>query len=168
MSTFDELEFAEVQVAPVPAAQMPGESASDPAAIAGAMHATFDKLGAFLQEHALAPAGPPRAIYTSYGPEGIKFILAMPITAPPAASIETGPGFVATLPGGKAMRFTHRGPYAGLMQTYGQITEFLKAKGLMKTEADWARYMPMWEEYQNDPHTTPEPDLLTYIYLPIA
>ena len=102
MSTFDDLEFVEVQVAPVPAAQMPGESASDPASIASAMHATFDKLGAFLQEHALAPAGPPRAIYTSYGPEGIKFIVAMPIGALPAASIETGPGFITTVPGSKA------------------------------------------------------------------
>ena len=166
MSTFDALEFAEVEVAPVLAAQMPGESASDPAAIGNAMHVAFDKLMAFQQEHSLAPAGPPRAIYTSYGPEGIKFVVAIPIAAPPAAPIAAGPGSVATLPGGKAMRFTHRGPYANLMQTYGQITEFLKAKGLMKTEADWARYMPMWEEYHNDPHTTPEPDLLTYIYLP--
>lgn len=167
MSTFDALEFAEVEVAPVPAAQMPGESASDPATIGSAMHATFDKLGAFLQEHTLAPAGPPRAIYTSYGPEGIKFTVAIPIAALPATQIEGGPGLVGTLPGGKAMRFTHRGRHANLMQTYGQITEFLKAKGLMQNEADWARYMPMWEEYQNDPHTTPEPDLLTYIYLPL-
>jgi hypothetical protein len=27
--------------------------------------------------------------------------------------------------------------------------------------------MPMWEEYPNDPHTTPEADLLTYIFLPM-
>ena len=52
-------------------------------------------------------------------------------------------------------------------KTYGRITEFLKEKGLLKSEADWARYMPMWEEYRNDPTTTPEAELVTYIYLPV-
>ena len=42
-----------------------------------------------------------------------------------------------------------------------------KAKGPLQCEADWARYMPMWEEYLNDPQTTPEAELLTYIYLPV-
>ena len=76
-------------------------------------------------------------------------------------------GFVDTLAGGKTLRFTHRGPYAGLMGTYGQITQFMLAKGRMESEADWARYMPMWEEYLNDPETTPEEELLTHIYLPV-
>ena len=57
---------------------------------------------------------------------------------------------------------------ASLAATYGQITEFLKAKGLMQSEADWARYMPMWEEYLNDPQTTPGAELMTYIYLPAS
>ena len=157
MATFDALEYAEVEVAPVPAAQMPGESASDPATIASAMHATFDKLGAFLQEHALAPAGPPRAIYTSYGPEGIKFIVAIPIAAPPAAPIAAGPGSVATLPGGTAMRFTHRGPYAGLMQTYGQITEFLKAKGLRKPRQTGPNTCPCGRSTSTTPTPPPKP-----------
>ena len=167
MPTFDALEFAEVEVPAVLAAQMPGESTPDPAAISGAMHGAFEKLGAFLQQHKLRPSGPPRAIYTSYGPQGIGFVVAMPIAARPAAAIKDGPGFVESIPAGKAMRFTHRGPYADLMKTYGRVTEFLKAKGLMKSEADWARYMPMWEEYLNDPHTTPEAKLVTYIYLPV-
>jgi len=38
----------------------------------------------------------------------------------------------------------------------------------MQSEADWARYTPMWEEYRNDPETTPEAELLTYIYLPVT
>jgi len=54
------------------------------------------------------------------------------------------------------------------MLTYGRITEFCKSKGLMQTEADWARYMPMWEEYLNDPQTTPADQLVTYIYLPVS
>ena len=167
MSQFDVLEFAEVDVPPVLAAQMPGECGPDPAVIAGAMRAAFDKLMGFMRELRASPAGPPRAIYTAYGPQGVRFIVAAPITARPPVTRTLGPGFVKNLAGGRAMRFTHRGPYADLAKTYAQITEFLKAKGLMKTEADWARYMPMWEEYRNDPQTTPEAELLTYIYLPV-
>jgi hypothetical protein len=47
MSDFDALEFAEVQVPPPLAAQMPGQSAADPPAIAAAMGQTFGKLMAF-------------------------------------------------------------------------------------------------------------------------
>jgi effector-binding domain-containing protein len=167
VSDFDALEFTEVEVAPTLAAQMPGQSAADPPAIAAAMGQTFGKLMAFIGQHGLVPAGPPRTIYTAYGPEEIKFTVALPIAAPPATGVESGPGSVGSLPGGKALRFTHRGPYANLMATYGGITELLKAKGLMQSEADWAKYMPMWEEYLNDPRTTPEAELMTFIYLPV-
>ncbi|MCU0915783.1 MAG: GyrI-like domain-containing protein [Planctomycetes bacterium] len=167
MSQFDALEFAEVEVPPVLAAQIPGTCGPDPAAIGRAMRTTFEQLGAFLPQHALVPSGPPRSIYTSYDPDGVKFVVAMPVAAPAPIPIEGGAGSVEFLPGAKTLRFTHRGPYPNLMMTYGRITEFLKSKGLMKTEADWARYMPMWEEYLNDPHTTPEAELVTYIYLPV-
>lgn len=167
MSQFDALEFAEVEVPPVLAAQIPGECGPGPAAIGAAMRTAFTKLLGFVREHRLSSAGPLRAIYTAYGPQGVRFIVAMPVATPPAAMRTMGPGFVKNLAGGKAMRFTHRGPYASLVKTYGQIMEFLKTRGLMKTETDWARYMPMWEEYLNDPQTTPEADLLTYVYLPV-
>ncbi len=166
MSTFDALAFAEVQVPRVLAAQYAGESTSDPGAIAAAMGEAFGKLMSFVGQQKLAPSGPPRTIYTSYDPKAVRFIVAMPVAAPPAKPIKARAGSVESIPGGKALRFTHHGPYANLANTYGQITEFLKAKGLMKTEADWAKYMPMWEEYLNDPRTTPEAELLTYIYLP--
>jgi effector-binding domain-containing protein len=115
----------------------------------------------------LAPNAPPRVIYTSYGPEGTTFKVAMPVVAAPAGQAEDASIKVAPLAGGKAYRFTHHGSYANLGRTYGQITEFMKAKGWMKTDADWARYMPMWEEYLNDPAKTPEADLVTHIYLPV-
>jgi len=114
----------------------------------------FQRTHGFVRQHRLSPSGPPRAIYTAYGPQGVRFIAAIPIAKAPAATRMIGPGFVKNLVGSKAMRFTHRGPYADLKKTYGQITEYLKTKGLIKTEAEWSRYMPMWEEYLNDPQTT--------------
>lgn len=167
MSIAEDLEFAEVEVSPVLAAQIPGQSTSDPSAISKAMGEAFDSLTTFLERQSLVPSGPPRAIYKSYGPEGTNFIVAMPIASPPAGPVESGAGFVDSLSGGKALRFTHHGPYRDLMTTYGRITEFMLFKGLMKSEADWARYMPMWEQYLNDPHTTHEADLVTHIYLPL-
>lgn len=167
MSIAEELEFTEFEVLPVLAAQMPGQSASDPSEIGKAMGEAFGALGSFLGRHSLVHSGPPRAIYTSYGPEGTNFIVAMPIASPPAGPVGEGPGFVGTLSGGKALRFTHRGPYRDLMTTYGRITEFMLLKGLMRSESDWSLYMPMWEEYLNDPHTTPEAELVTHIYLPL-
>ena len=169
MSDYSDLEFVEVEVAPVLAAQMAGACATDPAAIGKAFGTIFEKLGAFVQAAALTPAGPPRAIYTDYSPDGLKFVLALPVAGSPAGALPEGSEcFVETLPGGKILRFTHHGPYPELMKTYGRVTEFMKAKGLMETEADWARYMPMWEEYMNDPETTPEADLVTHICLPTA
>ena len=167
MSTFNDLEFAEVEIPSVLAAQIPAESASDPASISSAMGEAFETLMIFLKRHALVPCGPPRAIYRSYNTEGTKFVVAMPIVTP-FGSVAGGSGFVDSISGGKALRFTHHGSYQDLMKTYEQITQFLLAKGLMKSEADWTQFMPMWEEYLNDPATTPEAELLTYIYLPIA
>jgi len=167
MSEFDRLEFAEIAVAPVLALQVAGQCGSDPKEIGPAIEAAFGQLAALIEEHALTPAGPPRSIYTSCGPQQMEFIVAMPIAAAPDEAMEDAARSIGTLPGGKTLRFTHRGPYSGLMETYGLITQFMQAQGRMESEADWARYMPMWEEYLNDPHTTPEAELLTHIYLPV-
>lgn len=168
MSGFEALEFIEVEVPSVLAAQIPGQCEARPTAIGEAIGSAFGQLMAFEKQHKLAPVGPPRTIYAAHGPKGIEFVVAIPIAAPLTQLVKTGPGFIRELSGCKAMRFTHRGPYANMKDTYGQITAFLKSKGLMKTEADWAKYTPMWEEYLNDPHTTPEADLVTYIYLPLS
>ncbi len=169
MATYEDLEFTEVEVAETVAAQMATESATAPEAIGAAMGKTFAKLEAFMQDQGLCPAGPPRTIYTGYSAEGIQFTVALPIAeAPATAPTEGEDGYVGTLGGTKTMRFVHRGPYPNLMATYGRITEYLTAKGLLQSEADWVKYMPMWEEYVNDPEDTPEAELLTYIYLPVV
>lgn len=168
MTAFDDLEFSEVEVPPALAAQLPGHCAPDPASVSAAIGAAFGALLGFLGRHALTPVAPPRVVYTSYGPEGVSFTVAMPVAAPPAAPADEAPATVDVLPAAKAYRFTHRGPYQNLMQTYGRITAFMQSKGWMQSEADWARYMPMWEEYLNDPDKTPDAELLTFIFLPVG
>jgi effector-binding domain-containing protein len=168
MADLGNLEQTEADVPPVLAAQLAGRSASDPAAISAAMGVAFGTIMQFLQRHGLAPVGPPRALYTEYGPQGTAFTVAMPIAAAPDAVAADGPVRVGTLGGGKALRFTHRGPYRDLAKTYERIAQIMQAQGRMKDASDWARYTPMWEEYLNDPRTTPEADLLTHIYLPLT
>lgn len=162
------LEKAEVDVPAVLAAQVNGQSAPDPQSMSQAMAAAFGTLREFMQRCSLSCGGPPRTIYTAYGPQGVTFTVAMPLAGPPASVPQGGPVTVGTITGKRALRFTHRGPYHELMQTYNRITQFMQAEGMITSQADWARYMPMWEEYLNDPRTTPEADLLTYLYVPLG
>lgn len=168
MPEFDVLEFAEIETPAVQALQIERECGSDPVVIGEAVNAAFDQLGTSLRQMQLNPTGPPRIIYTSYSPDTVCFTLAIPISTLPAGTVEGGNASASLMSGGKYMRFSHRGSYSGLADTYSQIAEYLKKEGLMEGEADWARYMPMWEEYVGDPDETPEQDLLTYIYLPKA
>lgn len=167
MATAIELEFAEVQVAPALAVQMSSQCSPDPASIGAAMQSGFGLLMGFVCRHGLTSNGQPRAIYTAYGAGGVSYTLALPVAAGPATGVDEPPVQVDTLPAAKAYRFTHHGPYPNLAQTYGQITAFMKDRGWMESEADWMRYMPMWEEYISDPEKTPPAELVTYIYLPV-
>jgi hypothetical protein len=167
MSGFADLEFTEVEVPTILAALVRRDSGSAPAAIASALGPAFGAVMGFLARHGLEMSAPPRVIYESSDAQKTQFLVVAPIAAPPAAQIPAGPVFIGSIPGRKALRFTHRGAYRNLMETYGRITELMQEKGLMQCETDWARYMPMWEEYANDPDTTPEAELLTYIYLPV-
>lgn len=160
------LEFAEVQIASTLAAQLSGHSATDPASIGQALREAFESLMSYVSCHHLGITGHPRAIYTAHDSSGLSFRAAIPVTAGLPEPGEQSPISVGALPAGKAYRFTHHGPYAKMAHTYGQISQFLKEQGLMNSEADWARFRPMWEEYRNDPANTPPADLLTYIYLP--
>jgi|SRR5581483_3649892 len=167
MPTAIDLEFADVNVESTLAIQLSGHSGVDPREIGHAIRAAFESLMSFMGRRNLAAAGAPRVIYTGHGADGIWFTLAMPIHAQAALAVEA-PFRVETLPARRAYRFTHHGPYENLRHTYHLIEEFLKGKGWMKSQADWAKYMPMWEEYLNDPQTTRPENLLTHIYLPVT
>lgn len=160
-----ELEFAEVELPAIVAAQFSSHCGPQSSDIGAAMGPAFGALMAGVQQQGLVPAGPPRTIYHAVRPTGFDFTVAMPVaSAGPGAT--AGAVTVGTLPGGKFYRFTHRGAYQNLADTYRKIGEYLTARGWMASEADWVRFMPMFEEYQNDPSTTAEAELRTYIYLP--
>lgn len=165
MLTVTDLEFAEVHVPPVLVVEITSHCAPDPASISAATRQAFGSLMSFVTRHGLAINGQPRTIYTGVDAGGMSFICALPVASGPA-TLDDPSIRLDTLEEANAYRFTHHGPYPDLGKTYNQITAFMKEKGLMKSEADWARYMPMWEQYVNNPETTPASELVTHIYLP--
>ena len=159
------LESKEAAVPPVVAVECSKVCAADPAALAAAVGAAFKTIEEFRDAHAIAATGLPRVIYTEWGESGVRFTAAVPITDVPPTVADTGDVSIRAIPESSALRFIHRGPYRDIRKTYGRIEEWLRERGRIKTPADWARYAPMWEEYVNDPVTTPEADLVTRIYL---
>jgi len=168
MSELSQIQPERVEVQPVLALQIASESGADPQEISKAIGQAFDELQQVTQAHAMQFAGPPRTIYNAYSPDGVEFTVVMPIAAEVSGGIGEGPVTIGEVPGGKALRFIHKGPYPKLMETYGKITEWMKTNGMLETEADWAKYTPMWEEYVNDPESTPADELITQIYVPVV
>jgi effector-binding domain-containing protein len=161
------LETIEVEVPPTLGVQVHARSSTDPEAISQAMGSAFATLGEYLRRNALAPSGPPRAIYTNWSPAETEFTVAFPVRGVPAHPRDDDAVSIEPLPSGRALRVVHRGPYDGLRATYGEIDAWLRSRGAIQSEADWNRYMPMWEEYLNDPTTTAPEDLITRIFLPL-
>jgi DNA gyrase inhibitor GyrI len=64
-------------------------------------------------------------------------------------------------PGGKYARFTLTGPYSNLPEASGRVFDMVKDQKLSVRD-DFNI-----ENYVNDPHTTPAPDLVTQIHIPI-
>jgi effector-binding domain-containing protein len=156
----------EVDVGPALAVQLDCESGSEPREIGAAMESGFRQVMEFIGARGIQLAGPPRAIYTDYGPTSVRFTLAIPVLGPLPDDAE-GPVRVGELAGGRTLRFIHVGPYDRLAATYEGITAWMTEEGRMESEADWVKYMPMWEEYVSDPERTAPEELVTYIHLPL-
>jgi effector-binding domain-containing protein len=159
------LESMEVAVPAAVVAQCRASCAAEPAAIATAVGAAFQKIDAFVKANAIATCGAPRVVYTEWSPTRVQFTAAMPIRDIPPSVADTADVSIASVPECSALRFVHRGPYREIRSTYDRIEAWLRDRGGIRTAADWARYSPMWEEYLNDPATTPQSELVTRIYL---
>jgi effector-binding domain-containing protein len=95
----------------------------------------------------------------------VHFAAAIPVADIPSKALDTPAVALRALPESCALRFVHNGPYREIRGTYERIEAWLRERGGIKTASDWAHYSPMWEEYLNDPTTTPESELVTRIYL---
>ena len=121
--------------------------------------AKFKDLNAWLDQHHVVPNGPAMTIYTQTDDLGFNYQIALPVAEAPKDA-PTGNIAVAKSPGGKALRYVHRGSYDTLDSTYEAITNDLDKKGLDAKDM-------FIEEYDTDLSKTSEDKLVVNIYVPI-
>jgi effector-binding domain-containing protein len=119
----------------------------------------FKSLYALIEKQGIQRAGQPMTVYTQADDTGFAFQAAVPIAEapkdPPKGDIQVGQS-----PGGKALKFFHRGSYDAMDNTYEAITNYLDEKRLEAADV-------FIEEYQTDPVTTPEDKFVVTVYVPL-
>jgi effector-binding domain-containing protein len=119
----------------------------------------FKSVYAYLDKQGLKRAGPSMTIYTQADDTGFQFQAAVPIDEAPK-DMPKGDIEVGTSPGGRALKFVHRGSYDSMDTTYEAITNYLDEKRLEAQDL-------FVEEYATDPVTTPEDKFVVTVYVPI-
>ena len=116
----------------------------------------FDRI-----EVKLKQAGPVMTINTKWDETGYGFDAAVPIDHMPEA-LPAADAAVKVKPmyAGKALKVVHKGAYRTMQKDYDQLDAYAAAHG-------YERPAPPWDEYVTDPGKTPEPDLVTNIYMPV-
>jgi effector-binding domain-containing protein len=119
----------------------------------------FKQLNTVMDRQGLKASGPSMTIYTSTDDTGFAFQAAIPLAEAPA-NPPRGDITVGKSPGGRALKFVHRGSYDAMDSTYEAITNFLDEKRLEARDL-------FIEEYATDPVSTPEDQLVITVYVPI-
>ena len=119
----------------------------------------FKNVYAVLKRQGVKPAGRSMVIYSGNDDAGFRFQAAVPIKEP-LNNTPRGDVAIGKSPGGRALKFVHRGPYETIDDTYEAIVNFLDAKNLESREV-------FVEEYTTDPVTTPEGELIINVYVPL-
>ncbi len=119
----------------------------------------FKTVNAFIAKQGLKPNGSAMTIYTATDDTRFSFQAAVPVVELPKEAPRGDTG-VGKSPGGKALKFVHRGSYDSMDTPSEAITNHLDEKQLDAKDL-------FIEEYQTDPVTTPEDKLVVEVYVPI-
>jgi effector-binding domain-containing protein len=119
----------------------------------------FESLNEYLDKQGIKPSGPFLTIYTQTDDTGFSFQAAAPVASAPA-NPPKGDIAVGTAPGGKALKFVHRGSYDAMDSTYEAITNYLDDKQLEAKEL-------FIEEYATDPVKSDPNSLVINVFVPI-
>jgi effector-binding domain-containing protein len=119
----------------------------------------FKSLYALIDKQGIQRAGQPMTVYTQADDTGFAFQAAVPIAEEPK-DLPKGDIAVGQSPGGKALKFIHRGSYDAMDNTYEAITNYLDEKRLEAADV-------FIEEYQTDPVTTPDDKFVVTVYVPL-
>ncbi len=118
-----------VMVDPRPAAVLKGQGKWEGAA--KTLSEAITKLNAAVRKAGLAPNGKTIAVFTKTDDTGFSFEAMAPLSAAPEGKVKLTDGVeIGSSPGGKAMKFQHRGSYDEIDATYEAIAAYLDEKGL--------------------------------------
>ena len=158
---FTGLQVEELEVAPVTVAYVSATSSKDEQEIARTIGASYATVGKFMATRKLKQAAAPITINTKWADTGYEFDAAIPVDHAPEAEVPAdSPVQVKQTYSGKALKVVHKGPYREMDATYEKLMAYVAAHGY-ETAA------PPWDEYVSDPGDTPEPELLTFIFMPV-
>ena len=119
----------------------------------------FKTVQAYLDKAGIKAAGPVMTIYTDMDDVSFSFQAAIPVGAPPSAAPPANIG-TGTSPGGRALKFVHRGSFDGMTQTYDAISHHVEEKQIATKEL-------LIEEYITDFVSTAADKLVINIFVPL-
>jgi len=125
------------------------------------------EIASYIQEKGFTPLGPPAYICHEMTMEAVQTaaengLADIEVVFPVDDGIEGRDEIQAyDLPGGRMVRIIHMGAYRDSGETYNELFTWLAEKNLSVTG-------PIREVYMNDPETTEEDLLVTWIYAPVG
>ena len=159
---FAGLQAEEIEIAPVDIAFLAVSSAPTASAIATTMSQSYFRILSFIKSEGLQVAGAPLSISRAYDGAELRFDVAIPVAGNlDAISVDDSGVLIGKTYGGPALRAIHVGPYNQLTATHAKIAAYIAANGIKRSGDSW-------EAYISDPTQTPEAELETFIYYPIA
>lgn len=132
----------------------------DPGDISENMEIAFRTVGELIEEKGIADPGNALSVYYTHDAQTLTFRAGFLVSAEDAERAE-GNVKAGVLPAGRVLNFIHRGPYAKLRDSYGEMMEYLEENGMTVGA-------PTWEIYLNEPDSVAsEDELETDIYVSI-
>lgn len=117
------------------------------------------KVRAAATKAGLTATGHPVAAFVDTDDNGFKFEAMLPIEKAPEGKSDLGDGVhIGATPGGKALKFQHRGAYEDIDTTYEAITAYLDEKNLEAQNV-------FIEEYLTDPKSADDSATAVDIYV---
>lgn len=135
---------------------------ADPAAVGAQMGQLYGAISALMAANGLQQTAPPVALTNAFKDGLWSYDAGIPVDRTDIDLAADNPEQIkaGVTPSGKALRFVHTGPYAGLAEFSERVEAWLTVHGVVPRDR-------AIDQYVSDPGTTPEPELVTHLIFPI-